>query len=308
MIFSQKSTEKNEKELIQTGEPFFCTWGTYPSLYSYFPHWHDYIELLFIRKGYINVTLRNTTVFTMNEGDLLVIMPGELHSMSNDGKCLFENFVIHIESVFFHNAIFDSKELSKIYPYMFNSWTPRYFHFNAEEVKKSGILAIGNRLYTEYNKKELGYTISIRAGILDIFVWLIRKWNQQFKKVSDSGRFSVGVRMQPVLEIIKEHYRENLTTKEMANKMNMSVFHFCRLFKKLTGNNFHNYLQSLRVVESIKLLLSGDESIKKIASMVGYSDENYYIRVFKAETGMTPDKYRKNYRQVPLVPEDASGT
>ncbi|MDR0495543.1 MAG: AraC family transcriptional regulator [Treponema sp.] len=292
---NEKGLDQNDKELMFSKDPFFCAFGRYAHRpYYYHPHWHDFMELLFIRRGSVRATLRNTE-FTINKGELLVVMPGEIHSFANEGEGVFENFVIHIDSIFFHNAVFDTHELSKIYPYIFSSWAPQSFLCGAEEMKKNGILPVVANLYTEFRKQELGYTLSIRAGLLEIFVWLLRRWSIYFHPTSAAGNFAICVRIQPVLEVIKEQYYKNLTTKGMAEKIYMSVHHFCRLFKKLTGYSFHDYLRSVRVVEAIKLLLSRDDSLKQIACQVGYDDVNYFIRVFKKETGISPDKYRKKY-------------
>ncbi|MDR0473945.1 MAG: AraC family transcriptional regulator, partial [Treponema sp.] len=266
-------------------DPFFCASGRWAHKpYYYHPHWHDFMELLFVRKGYLRATLKNTEL-TIKKGEFLVVMPGEIHSFVNEGEGIFENFVVHIDSVFLHNAVFDSYELSKIYPYIFSSWSPHSFLCDTEEIKKGGIQSVVDNLYSEFQKKELGYTLSIRASLLEIFVWLLRRWNVYFHPTSEPSNFSICIRMQPVLDLIKEQYHENLTTKGMADKMCMSVYHFCRLFKKLTGYNFHDYLRSLRIVEAIKLLLSSDECVKQIAYQVGYDDVNYFVRVFKKETG-----------------------
>jgi len=298
MALNQKETDQNNKELMFSKEPFHCDYGRQNKPYYYHPHWHDFLELLFIKKGYLHATLRNTQL-TINEGELLVIMPGEVHSFENEGDGVLENFVIHVDSVFLHNAIFDSKELSKIYPYLFSSWTPSSFLCGAEEMKKSGILTIINNLLSETKKMELAYTLAIRAGLLEIFVWLLRRWDQYSHPVSEAGNFSICMRLQPVIDFIKDQYAKKITTKEMADKMYMSVYHFCRLFKKLTGYSFHNYLRSVRIVEAIKLLLSKDLSVKEIAFMVGYNDVNFFVRVFKKETGMPPDKYRKKFAPSP---------
>jgi two-component system response regulator YesN len=101
--------------------------------------------------------------------------------------------------------------------------------------------------------------------------------------------------MQPVFDSVKDQYHKEITTKEMAAKVNMSVPYFCAVFKKLTGRSLHDYLRSVRIAEAIKLLVSGNDSIKQIASMVGYDNVNYFTRIFKKDTGISPAKYREKY-------------
>jgi len=294
MVFYQNDTDLNNKELMFTKEPFSCSLGSYNKIpYSYPSHWHDFIELLFVRKGYLRATLRNSNII-VKENELLVIMPGEPHSLANDGDGIYENFVIKIDSVFLRNTLFDSHEVSKIYPYLFNL-SGGSFHCSTEELKKTGILPEINKFMTELGKKDTGYTLSVHARLLDITVWLLRRWNIYSNSVQKTDDFSVYVRMQPILNLINEQCHTKISNREMAEKMNMSVYYFCHIFKKLTGYSFHNYILKLRIDKAIKQLISTKDSVKEIAYQVGYEDTNYFVKVFKKEIGISPNKYRKEH-------------
>jgi len=298
MAFYQNDTDLNNKELMFTKEPFSCSLGSYNKIpYSYPSHWHEFMELIFVRKGYLRATFKNTSL-TVNENELLVIMPGESHSFENDGDGLYENFVIKMDSVFIRNTVFDSLEVSKVYPYLFNlpgGGGGGTFLYNAEELKNSGILEVIKKFVTELQEKETGYTLSIRACLLDITAWLLRRWNNSSLPAQNTEYYSVYFKMQPVFNLINEQYQKNITTQEAADKINMSVHHFCRLFKKLTGYSFHNYIRKLRIDKAIKQLLTTSDSIKQISYAVGYNNESFFIRVFREDIGMSPEKYRKKY-------------
>ena len=290
----QKS-DKNVKESIFSDKSFYCAYHRQINKpYHYHLHYHDFLELLFVRKGYMHATLRNTRL-TIKENELLVVMPGELHSNSHNGDGAFEYFVIHADSSYLYNAISDTEVFSQIYPYIFNSLTSRSFLCDIDEMKKSGILPVINRLYSETKKKDPGYSLIARARLLEIIALLLRWQGINSRTASESSNVLNNRRVQPVLDFIKEKYHTKITTNEIADKMNMSVPYFCCLFKKLTGYSFHSYLQSLRITKAIEILLSGDLSIKQIAYQVGYNDTNHFTRVFKKETGMPPDKYRKKF-------------
>ena len=95
MDLDQKSVDPKSKEKMHSREPFFCFLGRYVNeVYHYNPHWHDFTELLFVRKGYLRTKLRNI-MLTIDEGELLVVMPGELHSFENDGDGILEYVFNH---------------------------------------------------------------------------------------------------------------------------------------------------------------------------------------------------------------------
>ena len=296
-----KSTYPENEVTIFTEGPCWFNFACYDNRKPahYHLHWHDFMELLFVKKGCLQTKLRNTGI-TINEQELLVIMPGELHSTDYDGKDILEYYIIQIDTNFLRNTVFDSRELSDIYPYFFSSWTPDFFLCNADEVKKTGIQMLIDEMYCEFSKKELGYTLFIRSGLLKIFALFLRRWDLNSRPESETGDISISMRMQPVLDFIKEQYHTKISNKEMAEKMCMSVYYFCRLFKKLTGYSFHNYLQFLRIDGAVNLLLSTNDSIKQIAYQVGFHDVNYFVKVFKREIGMSPDKYRKEHTSNPV--------
>ncbi|MCD8337171.1 MAG: helix-turn-helix transcriptional regulator [Lachnospiraceae bacterium] len=67
------------------------------------------------------------------------------------------------------------------------------------------------------------------------------------------------------------------------------------MIKDEAGENFIEYLTRVRVEKAKELLEKPDLSIKAISSLCGYSDPNYFSRLFKKQTDMTPREYRMKY-------------
>ena len=61
-----------------------------------------------------------------------------------------------------------------------------------------------------------------------------------------------------------------------------------------TGENFIEYLTSLRINKAKQLISGTDMSMKEICTEVGYSDPNYFSRIFKKNVGVTPTEYKEN--------------
>lgn len=100
------------------------------------------------------------------------------------------------------------------------------------------------------------------------------------------------------VQYLKEHYTENITLEDMSRVVYLSPYYFSHLFKKEMGVSFVEYLTSLRIEESKRLLRETPLYISAVAAKVGYSDVNYFSRVFKKMTGMTPSQYRKSKASV----------
>ena len=85
----------------------------------------------------------------------------------------------------------------------------------------------------------------------------------------------------------------SLNLQELAESVNLSTYHFARTFKKLTGQSPMHFFTQLRLQQACHLLDTTRQPIKQIASAVGYTDPQYFSRIFRRTIGMTPHAYRK---------------
>ncbi|MBP1577688.1 MAG: helix-turn-helix transcriptional regulator, partial [Oscillospiraceae bacterium] len=98
---------------------------------------------------------------------------------------------------------------------------------------------------------------------------------------------------QEILEFINAEYQNNITLEDASRKVGFSTYYFSRLFKQKFDKPFIEYLTQLRIQKAKTLLSSPGVSVKNVCYSVGYSDPNYFARVFKRETGMSPSKFQK---------------
>ncbi|MFC7441159.1 response regulator [Laceyella putida] len=94
-------------------------------------------------------------------------------------------------------------------------------------------------------------------------------------------------------QYMDEHYTRPLSLEEVAAHVRLSPHYFSKLFKERFQMNFMDYLTGLRIEQAKQLLLHSDCSLKEICFSVGYKDPNYFSRVFKKITGVSPSEYRR---------------
>ncbi len=94
------------------------------------------------------------------------------------------------------------------------------------------------------------------------------------------------------VKYIHDNYNENITLRDVAEETNMSYHYFSKYFKDSLGKNFVDYITELRIEKSKELLKNERISIKEICFQIGYSDPNYFSKIFKKTTGITPSEYR----------------
>jgi len=93
-------------------------------------------------------------------------------------------------------------------------------------------------------------------------------------------------------EFIHQHQTEDITLTMVAKAVNTSSFYFCKMFKKVTGLNFTEYVSRVRIEKAKNLLLNPNIRISEIAYEVGFQSLTHFNRVFKKISGLSPSEYR----------------
>ncbi len=91
---------------------------------------------------------------------------------------------------------------------------------------------------------------------------------------------------------IQAHQADDISLGSVAKAVNTSTFYFCKMFKKITGLNFTNYLSRIRIEKAKNLLLNPNLRISEIAFEVGFQSLTHFNRVFKKIIGQSPTQYR----------------
>lgn len=95
-------------------------------------------------------------------------------------------------------------------------------------------------------------------------------------------------------EYVENNYIYDISMQEAAEEMGYSDAYFSKLFKQYFNQNFTAYLTEYRIKKAKELLSNTNHSIKDISRMVGYTDSNYFAKIFKRLVGEIPSKYREN--------------
>ncbi|MBR4897402.1 MAG: helix-turn-helix domain-containing protein [Prevotella sp.] len=103
-------------------------------------------------------------------------------------------------------------------------------------------------------------------------------------------------RMKRVLEYVHSHISDNIGVEQLANVACITKPYFIRLFKHEFGFPPVQYINRKKVERAQLLLYTTDKTVKEVAFILGFSDQNYFIRLFHKLTGITPQEYRRKLR------------
>lgn len=100
-------------------------------------------------------------------------------------------------------------------------------------------------------------------------------------------------KMNKVKGFIEENFTKSISLEDAAEHVGISPYYLSKLFKERFSVNFIDYLTHLRVDMAKDMMKNPESSLKEICYNVGYKDPNYFSRVFKKTTGLSPSEYRR---------------
>lgn len=261
-------------------------------------HKHDFIEIAYIVEGCgIHVVGKNQ--YEISKGDLFVINYDVPHGFfidkNKNSKTIIYNCVFMPE--FLDYALLSRNNFQDIATsFLFRSLFPDEYNLCAD-LKLNGtefdeIGSLFYKMYTEYKAMQKGYLDILRAYLIELIIKIFRYVDNQKQKMPVSRNFNI---VNKALEYLRQNYNSDVRLEDLAMKSFISKNYFSKLFKEVTGTNFTDYVQQLRIDQAISLLKTTDMKIVDIAYNVGFKDIKFFYHTFKKITGKTPKDYRKKY-------------
>lgn len=99
------------------------------------------------------------------------------------------------------------------------------------------------------------------------------------------------------IEYIRSNTSAKIAVSDLADFCHCSESYLSRIFKRRTGVNINIYINKVKIEQAKNNLLLSHDSIAEIASSVGFSDPNYFTRVFTQIIGVSPTEFRRRFQQ-----------
>lgn len=116
---------------------------------------------------------------------------------------------------------------------------------------------------------------------------------EESKKQQD---YAINSITQFITSYIREHVGDNLSTSHLAEVTGYSSGYLSRVFKQQMNVSIHEYITSVRMDLAMQLLRNTNLRIYEIASDCGYDNTAYFIKVFKSQTGQTPQEFKQDFQ------------
>ena len=97
------------------------------------------------------------------------------------------------------------------------------------------------------------------------------------------------ISIQKSINYINSHLNDDLSPEILAEKANYSLFHFCRMFKEVTGESVMRFVRGKRM-EMANSEMEAGYSLSDIAAKCGYETTSGFSRAYKKQFGQRPEK------------------
>lgn len=138
--------------------------------------------------------------------------------------------------------------------------------------------------YTRYSADYL-----LTLMMTDMTQQNISKYLQPLKKTEKDKKF------EEILEWIRINIATDISVSRISDRFSYNPDYLSRVFKQKTGMNLQEYIHNIKVLKAKAMLINSNDTIKEIAYNLGFSDEKYFMKLFKEHENLTPTQFRNAY-------------
>ena len=253
-------------------------------------HTHGFMEMVVVLGGK-GVHLTSYGDYQVQAGDVFVIYGDTAHGFAESTGMDIVNFMFTepyleetsrwLRSLPGYHSLFYLEPM-----YRHRHEARNRLRLSANDLKRCK--RIIERMVAERDASDLGYRSALTGHWVQLLTFLCRSFSH-----IDSVPFSP---LADTLAYIEEHFTEELSLDDLADRAHYSKNQFIRVFKQHYDMTPNKYLNQVRIDHAKELLLHSDKNMTEIAVASGFGDSNYFARMFKQHEELSPRAFRQQYR------------
>ncbi|MBO5460279.1 MAG: helix-turn-helix transcriptional regulator [Ruminococcus sp.] len=254
-------------------------------------HWHNYFEITYVQSGRGKYFV-NGQEYSVEEGAIIIFNNVEPH-----GWTLLDEDMRLLVMIFAPEFV--AEKLSFFNAGYLKPFVERGSNFKncigSDEPVSSELRKAIQEIYQEWQDRQEGYQLMIKADVLRILTMLIRRYqNDHISEKAINEKKKAMKRLEKAMEYIDEHYCEKITLDEVAAVAYMSSNYFSSYFRKMMQISFSSYVTRLRILKAREVLKEGNCNVTEVALQCGFNNISNFYRMYKKHVGKSPREDNNN--------------
>lgn len=251
-------------------------------------HRHDAWELYYVVQGR-GSRMAGDTLQPFASGDVALIPPSMLHRWKYaPDSADADGCVRYLMVAFSHSLV---ERCTEVFPELRNRMAGIPFPTDALKFGPESSSIIRKILAEMNGMDELGRLSAMFRLLPTVFTSSDHTFAGRPMRIERDVR-----RMQQICAYVMAHYVHAISLDDMAMEVGMNRSAFCSYFKRCKGMTFSQFVTRYRLNTACELLKNSRKQVSEICYMVGFNDLPHFVRVFTGHMGVSPSKYRKQFR------------
>ena len=255
-----------------------CVNGDFPV------HTHDFCEIFLVLSG-SGSHISGDMKYTLQKGELFSVKGSERHGFCDCRDLKIVNIMFQISSL----QMQECKTLPGFWVlFLHEQQFGSISHITLKDHALEKVSIWCQNMMEEYHSPIEGSTAMCNAILTQLIIFLSRACEALPQNIDQPD-----YRLAKALIYLETHYAESVELQQLAQMVGFSTRHFSRLFQELYHKPPMHYLLQIRLEHARQLLAETDKSVAEIANLCGFSDSNYFSKIFKLQTLVSPMQWRK---------------
>ncbi len=250
-------------------------------------HLHDFFEIYFFISGHVNYFVEKK-VYTLHNGDLLLMNNHEIHKPSFSPGEPYERIVVHFNAAIPQALSSPSFNLLNCFT---NRPTGEKNLISLTTKQSDEIQKLFSKMEVLRDETSNGSDVLKLAIFLELLVYINRVFSSTLPPEGELPNATK--KLMPVLDYIDSNPDTDLSLEFLERYFYINRFHLSRLFKQVTNSSLHEYILYKRISKA-KRLLSDGCNVTEACTKSGFNDYSNFLRMFKRTVGISPGQYRKS--------------
>jgi len=251
-----------------------------------FPRRHDFYHMVLFTEGSGKFSIDYKTC-SIKPYQFYFMTPGQIHDWHFQGE--MDGYVINFPARFFQSFLLKTDYLDQFF---FFKGNVRDCVIEIPEELRWTVVELIEKAITETETDNKFKNDTVRVLLLHLFMVISNIDSRDRQLMVESNKKAL---RQNFEKLIEENYIRLRLPRQYAELLHVTPNHLNKLCNELVGLSAGDMIRNRVILEAKRLLINLKLTVTEIAYKLNFDDSSYFCKLFKKQTGMSPNTFRKHY-------------